>query len=133
MKIEVSGNAKENFQYTKDHLNKWLISAIGDKAHEYKSYVKGSFEQYLTNRTGETRDSIQAWIPKRNLKTKKAEWYIRPGVRIKGMLNYLYKWVNTDKDFMGNSFEKWYKTARIDNYAAKEIKKRFDRLKGTKK
>ena len=133
MKIEVSGNAKENFQYTQNHLEKWLISAVGDKAHEYKSYVVGSFEQYLTNRTGETRSSIQAWIPKRNIKKKLAEWYIRPGVRIKGMLNYLYKWVGTDKDFMGGSFEKWSKNAQIDEYADKEIKKRFDKLKGTKK
>ena len=133
MKIEVSGNAKENFQYTQNHLDKWLISAVGDKAHEYKSYAVGSFEQYLTNRTGETRGSIQAWIPKRNLKAKKAAWYIRPGVHIKGMLNYLFKWVGTDKDFMGGSFEQWSRNAQIDEYTAREIRKRFDKLKGTKK
>ncbi len=133
MKIEVSGNAQENFQYVQKHLAKWITSAVGDKAHDFRNYSKDTFEQYLTNRTGETRESIQAWIPKRNLKAQKAEWYIRPGVRIKGMLNYLYKWVGSEKDFMGNSFERWIRTANLDTYTAKEVERRFNGLKGTKK
>lgn len=133
MNIEVSGNAKENFEYTQKHLKKWLISAVGDKSHEYKDYAVSTFEQYLKNRTGETRGSIQTWIPKRNVRANKAEWYVRPGVHIPGMLNYLYKWIGTDRDFMGGSFANWIQVARIDEYAGKAIKKRFDNLKGTKK
>lgn len=132
MKLEISGNAIEKFEYTAKHIDGWVRSAVGDKAHSYKDYVRGNFTRFLNDRgpggTG-TRESIQAWTPKRNRKANVAEWYIRPGVRIPGMLNYLYKWIGTSRDFMNRTFAEWTAVNNVGDYITDKIEERFNALK----
>lgn len=128
--VKIQDKASKNLRYAQKHLAGWLSSAVGDKAHEYRDFVKSTFNQYLTNRTGKTVDSIQAWMPKKNRRRNKSEWLIRPGVEIPGMLNYLFIWCGTSKDFMNGSFSAWKPGANVVEYAAKRIEERFNNLKG---
>ena len=132
LRIKLDGNAEENVKYAAKHLSGWILSAVGDKAHEYRDFARETFTSYLENRTGETVNSINTWIPKRNRRAKKPEWYIRPGVKIPGMLNYLFKWVGTSRDFMNGSFEAWKQKSNIAEYVEYKVEKRFNSLKGTK-
>ncbi len=132
MKLEISGNAIEKFAYTSKHIHGWVKSAVGDQAHGYKEYVKAEFVYYLNDRgpdgTG-TRESIQAWTPKRNRKANIAEWYVRPGVRIPGMLNYLYQWIGTSRDFMNRTFAEWSSIENVGEYVTSKVVERFNGLK----
>lgn len=132
MRLEISGNALEKFSYASEHIDGWIRSAVGDKAHEFRFFAKEQFPRYLNDRgpggTG-TRESIQAWTPKRSRRKGVAEWFIRPGVRIPGMLNYLFKWVGTSRDFMNGSFRQWSTMARVPDYVSSKVEERFNALK----
>lgn len=132
LRIKLDGNADKNVKYASKHIYKWFVSALGDKAHEYRDFARKTFTSYLENRTGETVDSINTWIPKRERKSQNPKWYIRPGVNIPGMLNYLSIWVGTSRDFMNLSFEAWMLNADIAGYMERQIEDRFNNLKGTK-
>lgn len=75
---------------------------LGDVAGEAVSFIKEHTlqGQILKKRSGVTYEHVGKWFSK-----KTGSWWIRPGVGLTGLQNYLTRWVGTEKDFMHKGFE----------------------------
>lgn len=140
MKLEISGDALQKFEYAGKHINSWIRSAVGDKAHAFVPFAKASFDVYFDSITGETRRDIVTWFSKRASGSEGSTWYVRPvyhggGSPNASVYNYLYKWIpgaarysGTDRDFMGRAFDMWKGGANLEAYIAQVVGDRFNGL-----
>ncbi len=118
IKRTVSGDAQDRIDRSRVYLESWVRSAVGDVAHEAGDYIKRYYlsGQALDVRSGLTRRSIKQFYDKR----EKA-WYLRPGVGVRGSLNYLAKWIGTDKEFMVPGFKSFMAVRDIEGDIMKKI------------
>lgn len=88
-------------KYAIEHLPKWVTMALGDEAHNLERVIKSDYlsGQALNKITGKTYDSVQAFFFRNTI------WRVRPGVGVKGNLNYLARWTGTEHEFMRPAFD----------------------------
>lgn len=115
---QIEGDAQDRVGRASALLESWIRSATGDLAHEAGDHIKRSFlsGQNLSARSGVTRGSVKQFYDKR----EKA-WYLRPGVGVRGSLNYLAKWIGTDKEFMKPGFDAYLNSKDIEGEIIKKI------------
>lgn len=101
----------------------WCRFAIREEAEDFVEYVRSSWlsGQAMQVRTGRTRDSVTPWT------NKKGQILVRPGVGIPGTLNYLNRWIGTDKEFMYPAFRS-FGTARIGRAIEKNVDRMLDKV-----
>lgn len=118
----VGGDAKKRVEDSTKYLNTWIKVAIGDASHEIVPYIKDRYlsGQALNKITGTTYGSVQTWYSQ-----KKKAWFIRPGVRVAGSLNYLGKWAGTEHEFMQPAFDSWMATHDLADKIAKKVDKKL--------
>lgn len=136
--LEISGDAIEKFGYASAHLDGWITSALGDKAHQYISWAQAEFDIHFDSISGQTRKDIIAWHHK-SRDGKPSEWWVRPvrDGRNSSGYNYLYRWIpgsakysGVDRDFMGKSFANWRSGNDLAAYVAQVVGERFRGLRG---
>lgn len=88
-------------KYAAEHLAAWVTMALGDEAHNLERVIKGNYlsGQALNKITGKTYDSVQAFFFRNTI------WRVRPGVGVRGNLNYLARWTGTEHEFMRPAFD----------------------------
>ena len=93
-------------------LQAWVNYAISDEAHLYVDYVRRSWlsgQALNANPSSDVWKSLATWTRKRDQRT-----FIRPGVGITGLLNYLARWDRkSGHEFMNPSWEAYGGAARI--------------------
>ncbi len=126
--VEISGNAARTMEYASKHISGWVFSALGDKTAEFIPFVQDGYLHGQAMRwvTGKTAGSVKMWSGRK--RKKEDAWYVRPGVGIRGSLNYLYRWIGTPHEFMAPGFERFVAMARIPDYIGGKVKERFDGL-----
>ena len=100
--VEISGTAVRATGRVLSALGTLSPVEVGDMAHEAVEFIRNNYlrGQALERITGETYESVHAYYVN-------GEWWIRPGVGIAGCLNYLARWVGTDREFMRPGFDRF--------------------------
>lgn len=137
--LEITGDALERYEYASAHVDGWITSALGDKAHQYIPWAQAEFDRFFDSRTGNTRRDIVAWKHKgRKASDANIEWWVRPvrDGRNSSGYNYLYRWIpgaagysGIDRDFMGKSFAMWRAGNDLASYVAIVVGERFNGLR----
>jgi len=109
-------------------LNAWVRFALIEEANEFAEYVKETklTGNPLKKRTGETYNSVKAWTRKATSKRASA-LLVRPGVGVKGSLNYLAKWVGTPLEFMRPAFTEFRRGDRILKAVSENVSRQLDK------
>ena len=79
------------------------------------NYLMG---QKLNRKTGETFQSVKFF------KLKNFVMGVKPGVGVRGSLNYLNKWIGTDKEFMAPALKQFEDSRRAEKIMKQIIAKR---------
>lgn len=118
IKRQIEGDALDRVGRSSALLETWIRSATGDIAHGAGEYIKRGYliGQALSKRSGLTYGSVKQFYAKR----EKA-WYLRPGVGVRGSLNYLAKWIGTDKEFMKPGFDAYLNSWDVEGAIIKKI------------
>ena len=89
-------------EYAAKHLSSWVTMALGDEAHNLERVIKSDYlsGQALKKVTGQTYNSVQAFFFRNSV------WRVRPGVGVRGNLNYLARWTGTEHEFMQPAFDR---------------------------
>lgn len=105
MKVVVSGTAYEDFKELEEDFDKIFNYGLFKSAEDYATYVKNRYlsGQAMKYRTGELYKSVKY------LKDSKStnSYIVMAGVGVTGHLNYLNRYVGTDKEFIRPAFENW--------------------------
>lgn len=120
IKITVTGNAGDQVERLRKKLPTWVRHGLGDYAHDFSYYIRqswlhGKALQYVT---GTTAYSVKAFYDR-----KTRSWYIRPGVGIRGSLNYLARWIGTPHEFMKPGFTAYSSAHKITDVVIDSIDK----------
>ena len=129
--MTATGNAGKCLSVSAEELSGWVRSAVGDKSHDFKDFARQHFNNYMRTITGQTVNSINTWTPKtrrRGSELDTTQWYVRPGVGIRGRLNYLAKWIGTEKEFMRPMYNSWVNMAQVPEYVAQAIEGKWNDL-----
>ena len=125
MKIEIVGSQElqqKLHQVGQVRLQAWVNYAINDEAHSYIEYVRRSWlSGQALNATPESDvwKSLAVWTRKRDQRT-----FIRPGVGINGMLNYLARWdKKSGHEFMDPSWMAYGGNEKINKAVMDNIEK----------
>lgn len=91
-------------------LPKVLNYATAEVAKRFADYTKRNYllGQSLNRVTGETYNSVKFF------KQKEMQMGVRPGVGIRGSLNYLNKYIGTSKEFMKPSSNEFKTSGRAE-------------------
>jgi hypothetical protein len=122
LKVEISGDAQERIERARDHIQGWITTFTGDIAQEGSAFIKDRYlrGQALRRLTGETFGSVKQFYVK-----KTRTWYIRPGVGVRGSLNYLARWIGTDREFMQPGFDRFLATKDVELGMIKRLEKQL--------
>ena len=117
----------------KKHIASWVQFSLREEADKFVPFVRLNYlqGQKLRRITGRTASSIKAWTPKKGTIKKHGLTkgvFIRPGVGIAGNLNYLGKWVNTEREFMRPALLRFRTGGRVENAVRKNIDKMLDEV-----
>lgn len=126
--FKFSGDTPRMVRYASEHLAAWVLYGLGDASHEFIPFVQYEYlrGQVLNRITGETSDSVQAWHP-RKWKNGEQTYFIRPGVGIDGNLNYLYRWIGTEYEFMRPAWEHFTAIRSVGDYISRNIDKMLEK------
>ena len=122
LKVDISGDAEARLNRARSSISFWVISATGDIAREGADYIK---DRYLRGRaldriTGTTAGSVKQFYDK-----KEKSWYIRPGVGIRGSLNYLARWTGTRREFMQTGFNRFLASRNVEAGIVRDLEKKL--------
>lgn len=115
-------------------LGAWVQYALRSEADDFTEYVKNSWlsGQAMNRRTGELYNSVKPWTPKgrpkKGLFSNVQGVYIRPGVGIPGTLNYLGRYIGTEKEFMIPAFEQFTALGRVQRAVEDNVAKMLDKV-----
>lgn len=106
MRLVIKDDITLDYEMLNDDLKRIYDYGLAEASKNYATYVKLG---YLTGnpmglRTGQLFESVKF------LRTKgrpELSYTVMAGVGIKGNLNYLNRYVGTEKEFMRPSFQKW--------------------------
>jgi len=106
LSVDVKRLGERNFKEfikVQPAIGNLIVNAIAEK---YAGYVRQRYltGQVLTPRTGET------WWSTRFFKIGTGAFGVRPGVGVRGRLNYLLRFERGDRPFMKPSFEAFRRT-----------------------
>ena len=98
--------------------------ALGDVSHGAVKYIRQNYlrGQALRKITGETYKHLGQYYLKQT-----GQWFIRPGIGVKGQMNYLARWLGTDKDFMHRGFAAYAATIDINGKVDSAVQKFIDK------
>lgn len=113
MRLVIHDDIAEKYEALGEDLQKIYDYGIAEAAKDYTKYVK---EGYLSGNpmrkiTGQLFGSVK-FVRTKNIKS--LSYTVLPGVGVKGNLNYLNRFIGTDKEFMAPSFKRWKDTKRIE-------------------
>ena len=94
---------------SEEYLPKWINYVLNHDANEFAEYVRGYWAsgQAINIVTGETHDTIMPFVPankRRKLKTDDIYYSVRPGVGIRGNLNFHGRWAKPAYRQVGHEF-----------------------------
>lgn len=106
MRITIKDKVAEQYSQLGDDLQKIYDYGLAEASKNYAFYVKIG---YLTGnpmgkRTGELFKSVKFTRTKNR---PNLSYTVKPGVGVKGHLNYLNRYIGTEKEFMEPSFKEW--------------------------
>lgn len=106
MRIVIKDNIAERYEKLGEDLKKIYDYGLAEAAKDYSLFVKDGYlsGNPLKKRTGKTYDSVK-FVRTKNVPL--LSYTVMVGVGIRGRLNYLHRWIGTDKEFMSPSFEAW--------------------------
>lgn len=118
--MTIVGTASQDLYKRARRLKGLVRSAIGDIAHEGEEFIKKNYleGQALHKITGELHGSVQAFYA-----GDKGSWFIKKGVRVRGNLNYVAKWIGTSKEFMRPGFDRFLASKDIAAQVAAKVDK----------
>lgn len=113
MRITIKDNIAERYEKLGKDLKSIYDYGLAEAAKEYSLFVKNGYLSGtpLKKRTGKTYDSLKF------VRTKgrpQLSYTITVGVGIRGNLNYLYRYVGTEYEFMAPSWSAWKSRKRIN-------------------
>ena len=120
MNIIIEDNLTKPLEKYIDSFGPTMNYITAEVAKKYADYTKVNYlmGQALKRQTGETFQSLKFF------KMKNLKMGVKPGVGIRGSLNYLNKWIGTDKDFMKPSLAKFENSRRPEKIIKFIIAKR---------
>jgi hypothetical protein len=119
MNVIFNGEAISLFESVADDVPEvmnWVVAEVSLTFAEYirKTYLRGRAMNYLS---GQTYESVKFFKKKDN------QMGVRPGVGVRGSLNYLHRFIGTEHEFMQPAYKDWAST----NQAGKEAHRLFDK------
>jgi len=113
MNISIEGNLQRALLQFNEDLPKVLNYLTAEVAHKFADYTKRNYllGQALHKRTGRTYNSVKFF------KKKNMQMGVRPGVGVRGNLNYLNKWIGTEHEFMAPAARSFQNSGRADKVA----------------
>lgn len=113
MNISIKGSLDEELSKFNQDLPKVLNYITAEVAKKFSDYTRRNYllGQSLQKRSGETYRSVKFY------KKENMEMGVSPGVKVPGSLNYLNKWIGTDRDFMRKSYKSFVQSGRADKTA----------------
>lgn len=104
-------------------LNAWIRFTFREEAEDFAKYVQDAWlrGRAMERITGETADSVQPWTKNNVIK-------VRPGVRVPGSLNYLGRFVGTEKEFMRPAWAEFSRGRRVQKAVDKNIEKMLEEV-----
>lgn len=135
---EIKSTIKGLSEIASVRLAAWTRYALTEEANEYAEYVKetklsgnaatkGKAKIPIRKITGELYNSTRAWTSRAKGKNKTRTIYVRPGVNVRGSLNYLVKWCGTPLEFMRPAFREFSRGDRIKKAVGENINKMLDK------
>lgn len=128
-------NLAKDIGVAQEYLPKWINYVLNHDANEFAEYVRRFWVsgQAINIVTGETFNSIQPFVPankRRKLKTDDIFYSVRPGVGIRGNLNFHGRWAKPNyqqfgHEFMRPAFIAFTAGDRIQRDVQREIDKGF--------
>lgn len=106
MRIVIHDDITKDFEALGDDLKNIYEYGLAEASKNYATFVKSGYltGQSMAKRTGTLFESVKF------LRTKgrpELSYSVMPGVGVKGHLNYLTRYIGTEKEFMKPSFERW--------------------------
>ena len=122
MKIVITGDAFKDYQGLEKDFDKIFDYGLYKSAEDYATYVKEKYlsGQAMNYRTGELYKSVKY------LKDSEMthSYVVMAGVGIAGHLNYLNRYVGTNKEFIKPAFKDWQSQKRAFNI----MESNFDKI-----
>lgn len=113
MNIIIDDQLTKPFKRYRKSFDKTLNWITAEVSMDFASYVKYNYlmGQKLKRRTGRTFQSVKFF------KIKDKQMGIRPGVGIRGSLNYLGRWTGTRREFMSPALGKFSRAGKATKVA----------------
>ena len=120
---------------TEDRLNAWVDYSFYDEAFALSDFIKRQFlsgqamnvrpEDERKRGIPHTRDRV---LPYRYKGKREHTLILRPGVGIRGMQNYLVRYVGTSHEFMRPAFNAFGGSMRVERAVRENIEKMIKKV-----